>query len=46
MERHGSVGERGLREHRAVGRGEREPIVPTADEVAEAANRRVEILVR
>lgn len=31
---------------RAVGRGEREPIVPTADEVAEAANRRVEILVR
>lgn len=31
---------------RAVGRGEREPIVPTADEVAEPANRRVEILVR
>ena len=31
---------------RAVGRGERDPIVPTADEVAEAANRRVEILVR
>ena len=31
---------------RAVGRGEREPIVPTADEVAEAANRRVEISVR
>lgn len=31
---------------RAVGRGEREPVVPTADEVAEPANRRVEILVR
>jgi outer membrane protein OmpA-like peptidoglycan-associated protein len=31
---------------RAVGRGEREPIVPTADDVAETANRRVEILVR
>ena len=31
---------------RAVGRGEREPLVPTADEVAEPANRRVEILVR
>jgi outer membrane protein OmpA-like peptidoglycan-associated protein len=29
-----------------VGRGEREPIVPTADGVAEARNRRVEILVR
>lgn len=30
----------------AVGRGERAPIVPTADEVAEPKNRRAEILVR
>lgn len=30
----------------ATGRGEREPLVPTADEVAEAKNRRVEVLVR
>lgn len=30
----------------ATGRGEREPLVPTADEVAEARNRRVEINVR
>ena len=29
-----------------VGRGKREPIVPTADGAAEARNRRVEILVR
>lgn len=29
-----------------VGRGEREPIVPTGDNVAEPRNRRVEILVR
>jgi outer membrane protein OmpA-like peptidoglycan-associated protein len=29
-----------------VGRGKREPIVPTAEGVAEARNRRVEILVR
>lgn len=29
-----------------AGRGEREPLVPTADEVAEAKNRRVEINVR
>ena len=29
-----------------AGRGEREPLIPTADEVAEARNRRVEILVR
>lgn len=29
-----------------VGRGERELLVPTADEVAEAKNRRVEIIVR
>ena len=31
---------------RVAGRGEREPPVPTADEVAEARNRRVEINVR
>lgn len=30
----------------ASGRGEREPLVTTADEVAEARNRRVEMLVR
>jgi outer membrane protein OmpA-like peptidoglycan-associated protein len=30
----------------AAGRGEREPLVPTADEVREARNRRVEITVR
>ena len=30
----------------AAGRGEREPVVPTADEVAEPRNRRVEITVR
>jgi outer membrane protein OmpA-like peptidoglycan-associated protein len=30
----------------AAGRGEREPLVPTADEVREARNRRVEINVR
>lgn len=29
-----------------AGRGEREPVVPTADEVAEARNRRVEIKLR
>lgn len=29
-----------------VGRGKRDPVVPTADGVAEARNRRVEILVR
>ena len=29
-----------------VGRGKREPMVPTADGVAEPRNRRVEILVR
>ena len=29
-----------------AGRGEREPIVPTADEVPEPRNRRVEVLVR
>jgi outer membrane protein OmpA-like peptidoglycan-associated protein len=31
---------------RVAGRGEREPIVPTEDEVAEPRNRRVEITVR
>lgn len=30
----------------AVGRGEREPAVPTRDEVSEPRNRRVEILIR
>ena len=30
----------------AVGRGEREPVVPTADEVDEPRNRRAEIVVR
>lgn len=30
----------------AVGRGEREPLIPTADEVDEPRNRRVELLVR
>jgi outer membrane protein OmpA-like peptidoglycan-associated protein len=30
----------------AVGRGKREPLVPTADNVAEPRNRRVEIIVR
>jgi len=29
-----------------VGRGEREPLVPTEDEVSEPRNRRVEITVR
>lgn len=31
---------------RAVGRGEREPLVPTPDEQAEPRNRRVEVIVR
>ena len=31
---------------RVEGRGEREPLVPTADEVAEPRNRRVEINIR
>lgn len=31
---------------RAVGRGEREPLIPTSDEQAEPRNRRVEITVR
>ena len=30
----------------AVGRGERDPLVPTADEVDEPRNRRVEIILR
>ncbi len=30
----------------AYGRGEREPVVPTADEVAESRNRRAEIIIR
>lgn len=40
--------ERGLAAElvRAVGRGEREPLVPTDDEAAEPRNRRVEALVR
>lgn len=40
--------ERGFNAERieAVGRGEREPLVPTADEVPEPRNRRVELLVR
>lgn len=38
---------KGVPENRveAVGRGEREPLIPTADEVNEPRNRRVEILV-
>jgi outer membrane protein OmpA-like peptidoglycan-associated protein len=31
---------------RAVGRGEREPVVPTADGVSEPQNRRVEVVLR
>ena len=31
---------------RTTGRGERDPVVPTADEVAEPRNRRVEVTVR
>ncbi len=40
--------ERGFRAEliEAVGRGEREPLVPTEDEVAEPRNRRAELLVR
>ncbi len=30
----------------AIGRGEREPLIPTADEVSEPRNRRAEIVVR
>lgn len=30
----------------AIGRGERDPLVPTADEVAEPRNRRAEIIIR
>ena len=38
----------GLRAHfvRAVGRGEREPLIPTPDEQDEPQNRRVEVIVR
>jgi outer membrane protein OmpA-like peptidoglycan-associated protein len=40
--------ERGIKASfiRAVGRGEREPLVPTPDEQAEPRNRRVEVIVR
>jgi OmpA-OmpF porin, OOP family len=40
--------QRGLRSGliRAVGRGEREPLVPTPDEQSEPRNRRVEVIVR
>jgi outer membrane protein OmpA-like peptidoglycan-associated protein len=40
--------QRGLRTNfiRAVGRGEREPLVPTPDEQPEPRNRRVEVIVR
>lgn len=31
---------------RAVGRGEREPLIPTPDEQAEPRNRRVEVIIR
>lgn len=31
---------------RTVGRGEREPLVPTEDEVSESRNRRVDVIVR
>jgi outer membrane protein OmpA-like peptidoglycan-associated protein len=38
---------KGIQAHRieAIGRGEREPLVPTADEVDEPRNRRVELIV-
>jgi OmpA-OmpF porin, OOP family len=44
----GLVVKRGAKQDlvRAVGMGEREPLVPTDDGVAEARNRRVEIVVR
>jgi outer membrane protein OmpA-like peptidoglycan-associated protein len=40
--------QRGLQAHfvRTVGRGEREPLIPTPDEQPEPRNRRVEVLVR
>jgi OmpA-OmpF porin, OOP family len=40
--------ERGLKAHfiRVVGRGEREPVVETRDEMPEPRNRRVEVIVR
>jgi OmpA-OmpF porin, OOP family len=42
------LGQLGLRSEfiRAVGRGEREPLVPTPDEQPEPRNRRVEVIVR
>jgi OmpA-OmpF porin, OOP family len=42
------LGQLGLRSDfiRAVGRGEREPLVPTPDEQPEPRNRRVEVIVR
>jgi OmpA-OmpF porin, OOP family len=42
------LGQLGLRSDfiRAVGRGEREPLVPTPDEQPEPQNRRVEVIVR
>jgi OmpA-OmpF porin, OOP family len=42
------LGKLGLRSDfiRAVGRGEREPLVPTPDEQPEPRNRRVEVIVR
>ena len=43
--RHVGVDRRG-RDVSVAGRGEREPAVATADEVAEARNRRVEIKLR
>ena len=40
--------QRGLKSNfiRAVGRGEREPLIPTADEQPELRNRRVEVIIR
>ena len=40
--------QRGLKSNfiRAVGRGEREPLIPTADDQPELRNRRVEVIVR
>ena len=40
--------QRGLKSNfiRAVGRGEREPLIPTPDDQAELRNRRVEVIVR
>ena len=40
--------QRGLKSNfiRAVGRGEREPLIPTPDDQPELRNRRVEVIVR